>query len=1586
MWQLLTLAILLALMIGLEDFNLVSIEDYLGEAPPFTPKSLAATGFIILAAFTTGELFKRFKIPALLGYIAAGIIFGPQLIEIIYQFLLDYLPSVASALYGDRAPRALFSAQVINDLALINVLTVGVIGTMGGGELKISDIKESWKLILATVSLMVITSVPLTVGAVMALPYIPIELAGFLKDVSTPSRLGAALLFGILAVAMSPAATLAIIQETRAKGKFTSLALGIVVVADLVLVALFLVGYNISKLLVAPEGFSASKLAEALPGIGLEFGWAFVIGAVTGLIFILYMRYVQKEMMLFTVGMIFAASFLSKVLHAETLLAFLTAGFIVQNFSKHGHDLIHELEKISTPVFIVYFMTQAAKLDIMGVVAYLPLTLLLAALRAGSYYLSARIATKKLQTDEVTQRWLWLSFLSRGGVDLVLADMVAGTLTGDGSPLFAWGTDFQTVVMGTVVVHIVAGPPLLKLALGKVGETEEARQAEDEPEANGDSTREDVVQGAEFLVPELESRVLNERLLEMREHLISLHSEHIEQPLLEQRSKLEESARQVQQDIVETLNKLEGLLENTERYDRDASLKRAITSLYTQSRRKLQPSIQLWEKLEPVAIDARSASAVILEVQNFESFDSQFVVDLEEELYNPQTAQGLVRLARRVRSIQRTIVGPLRRNVPLGKLWRYYVELSLPRYLERAASRSSRSHEIFWFELGRYLERFDAIFRIVLEELETPAKEEVIEVEPADEATSSLTSPFSLDDEDEELVDHDHHEDHHGHEEEGEADPHNIEELRAQLDPQQEPRERALEFLRLASARHGDNARELEAHLGTWLKGATQEYSWSMQESYATLVEAAMRAGTIELPGPAYRPSTKFDDARRAEAQLREHLEAERVTISAYIGWIVVDHQLALFSNWFAHYQQRIIENPTSFFEEKYIRQLRTVARRSAEALERLGQMPEDDPDAQKGELPIAWEEWYRKEVLPTTRGVQRALERELTQILQGVASRRLIDALEYRVASFSERVTLLRQDPHLHPPSSQRLDTAEIKVRSWFSKRLVSEVSLRYIEFNERIQRLIRRNQVTMESFMQALQEPLVESPEVPASLDDLLERLHFTHDTATQLAEVVTQDLEELEEWATRETSELLANTARPFTQHQLQEVERNLGRSISPRERFTSSGPVSRFIAPPLNWAFTKYEVIAPLYEEFVEDFRHLLSDDLHATNRNVLRERLRDPRELAHAQSLPVVYKRLFNPVPLDLPEFYVERPELEARCLRAIAEWGQGKHHAILLKGERGIGKRTFVHNLVPLKVYDLEPIFQQTPIETISLPEDAHNEQDLCRAFSVLFPSKNIQSFEQLTTLLHDMPTRQVLIVENAIKAYTRTHEGIELCRRFLDMLNHTSDRVLWIVLMDTPAATLLDTMLDIQDYFTHTFDVEPFSNEGLEEMIMNRHRVSGFDVTYDLPNLRLLQRTRHPFAASEIRRNPKRDFFRRLSVLSHGNPLQALMLWFGAIRLDEQLDTCIRVMPLPEEELVILEALTLNKRLILATLLQHGTLTAEQLVQVLGLSARDVEIELDHLERLGLLEGIVSTYKTYRVPEIAAVNLTHELRHMNLI
>ena len=40
--------------------------------------------------------------------------------------------------------------------------------------------------------------------------------------------------------------------------------------------------------------------------------------------------------------------------------------------------------------------------------------------------------------------------------------------------------------------------------------------------------------------------------------------------------------------------------------------------------------------------------------------------------------------------------------------------------------------------------------------------------------------------------------------------------------------------------------------------------------------------------------------------------------------------------------------------------------------------------------------------------------------------------------------------------------------------------------------------------------------------------------------------------------------------------------------------------------------------------------------------------------------------------------------------------------------------------------------------------------------------------------------------------------------------------------------------MIDLFDYFSHVFEVESLDQESIEQVIMNRHRVSGFELEYE--------------------------------------------------------------------------------------------------------------------------------------------------------
>jgi len=164
-------------------------------------------------------------------------------------------------------------------------------------------------------------------------------------------------------------------------------------------------------------------------------------------------------------------------------LTFLIAGFVVQNFTKQGPVLMHSIEKTSGVVFILFFATAGAHLDLPLLGSLWPVAVALCAVRAlatiGAHWFGARAAGDA----PTVRKWGWASLISQAGLTLGLSVVVERTF-----PTF--GPGFRSLVVATVAINEVIGPILFKFALDKTGESaappapsadQEAAPSEPEP-------------------------------------------------------------------------------------------------------------------------------------------------------------------------------------------------------------------------------------------------------------------------------------------------------------------------------------------------------------------------------------------------------------------------------------------------------------------------------------------------------------------------------------------------------------------------------------------------------------------------------------------------------------------------------------------------------------------------------------------------------------------------------------------------------------------------------------------------------------------------------------------------------------------------------------------------------------------------------------------------------------------------------------------------------------------------------------------------------------------------------------------------
>lgn len=392
----------------------------------------AALGLLLLAGILCSEILDLFKLPHLTGYLAAGVLAGPQVLGFINH-------------------------ETVGELSAVNTLALALIALAGGLELRVSTLREvarslAWATLVQSILVLAATA------AVFFLlrPYI-----SFTADLPVKAALGVALLWGVLAVSRSPSATLGILSQARADGPLTRYSVSFVMSSDIVVVLLMAATMVVARPMIVPGSqFSITTIFD----LGRELYGSIAVGTTLGLLLALYLRLVGRHLILALLLLGFGITEGVRYLHLDPLLTFITAGFIVQNVSRQGDRLLHAIEETGAIVFVVFFATAGAHLDLHLLAKMWPIALTLAATRALSTIVGQRTSSKLARDPPLLKRWGWSSFISQAGLTLGLSVVIETTFPD-------LGAAFRSLVIATVAINEVVGPVLFKFALDRVGET-----------------------------------------------------------------------------------------------------------------------------------------------------------------------------------------------------------------------------------------------------------------------------------------------------------------------------------------------------------------------------------------------------------------------------------------------------------------------------------------------------------------------------------------------------------------------------------------------------------------------------------------------------------------------------------------------------------------------------------------------------------------------------------------------------------------------------------------------------------------------------------------------------------------------------------------------------------------------------------------------------------------------------------------------------------------------------------------------------------------------------------------------------------
>ena len=286
---------------------------------------LLSLGVLILAGYLFGRLCQLVRLPTITGYIVAGLLLSESVSGIVEH-------------------------RTVASLAPVTEVALSFIAITIGGEFHFAKLRRTGGKIL-TITLFEAILAAVVVSVVLGFLLLPFAYA---------------LLLGAIAAATAPAATVVIVRDLRARGEFVDYLFGVVAFDDAVSVLLFSIGFAVVTPLLLGEGAHGGGIllafAHGLAEIGLSalagVAAAVVIHAVAG------RRRPDNEVLVVTLGVLFAATALVFMLGLSALIANMCTGVVLVNLAARNRRVFTALEPITAPIFALFFILAGAELDI----------------------------------------------------------------------------------------------------------------------------------------------------------------------------------------------------------------------------------------------------------------------------------------------------------------------------------------------------------------------------------------------------------------------------------------------------------------------------------------------------------------------------------------------------------------------------------------------------------------------------------------------------------------------------------------------------------------------------------------------------------------------------------------------------------------------------------------------------------------------------------------------------------------------------------------------------------------------------------------------------------------------------------------------------------------------------------------------------------------------------------------------------------------------------------------------------------------------------------------------------------------------
>jgi len=390
-----------------------------------------AIAILLLIGYFGGRLARRIRLPEVTGYILMGILIGPSCLRLIPQPILE------------------------KELDPVVDVTLGIIAFSIGGSLSLTQIKRfgkgiTWITFMQSLGafLLVVFSMSLTAPSIFHFPLSTI--------------FPFALVLGAIASATAPAATVAVINELKAKGPLTTTLLAVVALDDALAIGLF--GFSNS---IASTLMGEVRVYKIILTSFVEIAGSLGLGICLGFILRFLSRYLRTDhgFLIVSLGMVCLTSGTAMIFKLSPLLANMALGGVIVNGRKKDQRFITVLEFISPPLYAIFFALAGTYLRIKTLLAvgFLGIVFIFTRMlgKIGGTWLGGYVS----KVSPEIRKYLGVTLLPQAGVAVGLV------LIAHENPAFKiYGDIMINIVLASVAINEIVGPPLASLAIRKAGE------------------------------------------------------------------------------------------------------------------------------------------------------------------------------------------------------------------------------------------------------------------------------------------------------------------------------------------------------------------------------------------------------------------------------------------------------------------------------------------------------------------------------------------------------------------------------------------------------------------------------------------------------------------------------------------------------------------------------------------------------------------------------------------------------------------------------------------------------------------------------------------------------------------------------------------------------------------------------------------------------------------------------------------------------------------------------------------------------------------------------------------------------------